>query len=151
MSTTPPAGNDPVSFKALLPVLKAAKIREMTEEETKIMYSLLRAEHSGVPIPKEAAQDFTFRVAKKRVAHLTTAFTNECLLFFALKCGGRLGELNLYLHYLNHRARATNMGKITMNNLALFFPLGFWTEAEAERLWDLQKVGGKNLVDGDFC
>lgn len=89
---------------------------------------------------------------KRNEVSLTVEFSKPVLCFISILVEGIIGAGILYLYYMQYEARKRNFSKITMSELALIFPWGFWSKEALDQLWDLQKYDGGNIIDNtELC
>jgi len=118
-------------------------IREpMSMELSKIFINvnLMEMNEDGKPLTKE----FLYQVIDKRSEYIGIKLNTYVKIF--LMCIVRSpGAAVMYLYYL--KSQHNDGSIIDMTKLTRLFPMGFLTADELDRLWDEQKVDGKNLLD----
>ncbi len=53
----------------------------------------------------------------------------------------------IYVSYLKCKADEKNLKEITFNKFVDIFPNGYFNKKQLNEAWELQKIGGENLLD----
>lgn len=80
----------------------------------------------------------TWTKKEKRFVYLMTlisSYDKRTILRFAV----------MYLYYLKSKIKSEV--NISLLEISMVFPMGFPSDLESHKLWDLQKVEGNNLLD----
>lgn len=125
----------------------------MTEDNTKFFMSLLMSKDDEVrnEIPK-IVNFWSFKAMEKRleVCHKYT-LDNRSKIFIFVLTDGTIGQMVMYITYLQYVAKKRNWRSISIEQLADIFPMGFPSKEDLSKLWDSQKVenvgGSDNLLD----
>jgi hypothetical protein len=134
-------------------------VRQMTKDEQEIMVKVMLAENEGkgdelLNIPKEEIPTSVGFIRKSLKGRFTFEMNDAAQLMLA-QIVKSFGEGIMYLTYLQYQAKKLNKRKLTVNDLATIFPMGFPTDGELHKIWDSQKVkrsdgninGSDNLLD----
>ena len=119
-------------------------VREMTEDEQEIMVKVMFAENAGkgdelLNVPKEEIPTSVEFLRKSLKGRFTFEMNDAATLMIAQVIKS-FGEGVMYLTYLQYRAKEWGKKKLTINDLAQIFPMGFPTDSALRDIWDMQKV-----------
>jgi hypothetical protein len=141
-----------------------AKTEPMSDEITKVFLIAVISKRDGLSVTNKGIEDeFLYKVIDKRAEHINLKiddYTKVFLMFLTKSPGTAV----MFLYYLKYVVEKTKLSlnsevfslqpniEIDMERLSVLYPLGFPTESELERLWDLQKVSSEhnhsdNLLD----
>lgn len=128
-------------FKAWVAEFQRKPVEPMTKETTTAFLSLLMSEEFKKEIDDEIKKTFLYRIIDSRADHIGLKLTDQLktFLMFATKSPG---SAVMYLYVL--RSKSENM---TMQDLAILFPMGFPSDDSLQEMWDLQKgyVNGETV------
>lgn len=128
-------------------------IREMTSDEQEIMVKVMFAENEGkgdelLNIPKEEIPTSVDFIRKSLKGRFTFEMNDAATLMIAqiIKSSG---EGIMYLTFLQYKAKQMDKKKLTINDLAHIFPMGFPTDSALRDIWDIQKVKREKSEQSD--
>jgi len=118
-----------------------ARVEPMSKELSKVFISLTWIEMENAKAPPLLNEEFSYKLIDKRAEYIKLDMSEcaKCLLACVVNTPG---DAVMFLYYL----KSKNI-RITIAEMANIFPMGFPTEAERMRLWDLQKYNGVNMLD----
>lgn len=126
-----------------------AETEPMTPEQTETYITCLTAEktHGEDPIPEDFDGSQIHNIMAKRIKSSGADVSRWVIALLATLCNGRQGNAVLWAYACKQMHDKTRK-KITMTELANFFPMGFPTEEAMHACWDSQKgynMGLKNV------
>ena len=89
--------------------------------------------------------EFLYQVIDKRSKHIGLNL-NPYVITFLMFLSRSPGTAVMYIYYIKSKYVAADI-IVDMHGLTMLFPMGFPTEEELSKLWDMQKVGGNNMLD----
>ena len=133
-------------------------VRPMTLEESKMFMQLIMIEKDGSMPPFEETKielPFELRLIKGSLSSRFTFEMTEPLQLMIAQISGSAGNVIMYLTYLQYRAKKLDKRKLSIEDFANIFPMGFPTNKSLQDAWDSQKVnrsadnpnGSDNLLD----
>jgi hypothetical protein len=128
-------------------------VREMTADEQEIMVKVMFAENVGkgdelLNVPKEeipTSVDFLRKSLKGRF----TFEMNDAATLMLAQIIKSFGEGVMYLTFLQYKAKEMGKKKLTINDLAHIFPMGFPTDSALRDIWEKQKVKREKMSSSD--
>lgn len=103
-------------------------------------------------VPKDE-QPFAFQLVKQSVYGRFTIEMSNCLCLLVATMGESAGGCIAILTYMQYKAKQRGVKKITAEDFAHIFPMGFPTQDQIHEAWLAQKVksekygGSNNLLD----
>lgn len=127
----------------------AEKQQPMSEELTEILMSILILEMKGADleeIPIELENDAGFMLTHKRAKFIKLNLTTTATIFLSM-LERNPGSIVMYLYALKYNQLKYSSEKYSLSDITSIFPMGFLSEESLSKMWALQKVEGKNLLD----
>lgn len=137
--------------KILLIPMSKATVEPMPKELAEIFFNLCFTENKGKTdglynLMKK--QSWVLEAIEKRIDVLLTVKISKAVQILILTiCEGSIGSCIMYLYYTQRWAKLNNRTHVGMEEFSWIFPNGYITEPELQRLWNLQKISGGNLID----
>lgn len=118
-----------------------AKTQPMDDRQSRLFFMLLIIEHNKMELPPEIAETFQFQVMKKRLeSHYVIPVANAYAMAVLALMAENVGSVVMYAGALA-AMYAERKEVITIKTIAEhYFPMGFPTEEELDRIWDMQKI-----------
>ena len=104
------------------------------------------AESQNLPAIAEVAKTFQYQIIDKRAESIGLKMTDALKMLLSAIVGSP-GEAVMYVYALLYWQQYNELEQVDIEALSIAFPFGFPTESELERAWDVQKVGGRNMLD----
>lgn len=122
-------------------------IRRLTDEESRFLLALTLLHHQKVEEPLGFEGTFAFQVLSKRAEYYKLAIDPFCISFLG-RVSRTPGDLVMWCHALKAWQMKNANKPITWDMFVrTFIPMGVPTLEFLEEMWDLQKIGGNNLLD----
>lgn len=149
---------DPNSVEELFCVpFESISCREMNDEETDLLFRLMRLEKGGYDAPEIKEEDLPFqmKLVKKSLQHRFSFNMSEPLQIFISVISKSAGNIIMYLTYLQYRAKKMDKQTLNLEDYAKIFTRGIPTDESLQDIWESQKVktghinpnGSDNLID----
>lgn len=130
-----------------------SQVGQMTENESKLFIRCCFNEKQieNDPSLNKVLNEFVFQLIIKRLNYIHSYKLTKAVILFLGYIVKSPGEAVMYLNYLQYQSHKRELGIINMHNLAIIFPMGFFTPETLTKAWNDQKVEGlrgtDNLLD----
>lgn len=124
----------------------SAKTEPMSKELSNVFMMCCMAELQNKDLGNNFKMEFMYKIIDKRAQFVGLNMTEAVKVILCMLCDSP-GTAVMYIYALRYSQVNAQLTSIDTLQLAQVFKLGFPTEAELSRLWDLQKVKGVNLLD----
>lgn len=130
---------------AMRSLIEFKNVRPMSDDESRAFVQCVMAEKKEIPAPSDLLESFGYQVIRKRLDIGEIPVSDWAIAFLTLLCDTP-GKLVMYAYacvevYRNIRR------KVTLEDTAEVFPMGFPKDEALNECWDSQKVEDGNLLD----
>jgi hypothetical protein len=138
--------------KTLLEPMSKLKSKEMDEDQTNMMISVMMAEKNNkIDLMYEELKKsiWALKAVEKRVeVSLTADIDKATQIMIVLLLEGNIGRCVIYLYYIQWWAKQNNQRKVTFSDFTQnIFPWGFPSADDILPLWNAQKAKRGNYID----
>lgn len=124
------------------------KPQPLSENQSEILQHLMLFKRSPQTKPIENKPPL-FQMIEKRIQNLHTYLIDIPAMFYLTTIVKKPGDVIMYCWYFQYLSKKRNIKEFTIDEIVNIFPMGFPSENELKKVWDIQKVERPSMEYSD--